>query len=106
MATAPKVLGQVAVAANVDTTLLTVAAGKSVVVSTLTVCNLGDWASYRIAVRPGGEALAEKHYVVKDAGLGSQTTDTLALGIGLAAGDVVTVRASGPVAFGAFGAEV
>ena len=30
----------------------------------------------------------------------------VAVGIGLAAGDVVTVRASGPVAFGAFGAEV
>lgn len=106
MATAPKVLGQVAVAADTDTTLLTVATGKSVVISSLTVCNLGDWATYRIAVRPGGAALENKHYVVKDAGLGGQTTDTITLGIGLAAGDVVTVRASGPVAFGAFGAEV
>jgi len=106
MATAPKVLGQVAVAPDVDTTLLTVGVGKSVVVSTLTACCLGDYATYRIAVRPGGAALEDKHYVVKDAGLGAQTTDTLVLGIGLAAGDVVTVRASGPVAFGAFGAEV
>ena len=106
MATAPKVLGQVAVDPDTDTTLLTVGAGKSVVVSTLTACSLGDYATYRIAVRPGGAALEDKHYLVKDAGLGSQTTDTLVLGIGLGAGDVVTVRASGPVAFGAFGAEV
>jgi len=106
MATVPKVLGQAAVAADTDTTLYTVGAGKTAVVATLTVCNLGDWTAYRIAVRPAGAALEPKHYLVKDAGLGPQTTDTLVLGIGLGAGDVVTVRASGPVAFGAFGAEV
>lgn len=106
MPTTPKVLGQVAVTPNADATLLTVGPGKSAVISTITVCNLGDYATYRIAVRPGGAALEDKHYVVKDAGLGSQTTDTITLGLGVGAGDVVTVRASGPVAFGAYGAEV
>ena len=102
-----KVLGQVSPAATTDTTLYTVPAGKSCVISTLTVCNTGSAViSYRIAVRPGGASLTTAHYVAYDAQLPAASTDTLTLGITLSAGDVLTVRAHlTGVAFGAFGDE-
>lgn len=106
MATTPRVLAQVRAEPDTDTLLLTVGSEKAYMVSTIAVCNLGDLATYRIAVRPNGELLSDRHYIVHDAALGANTTDFITVGIGLAAGTSVTVRASGPVAFGAYGAEV
>lgn len=108
MATAWKVLGQAKPAANVAGDVLTVGTGKQASIRTVTACNLGAaLTTYRVAVRPDGAALADQHYVVYEAQLGSQTTDVLAFEIGMDAGDVMTVRsASGNVAFGVFGLEV
>jgi len=108
MATTPKVLGQLKPAAATASTLYTAGAGTAAMSSTITVCNLGPaYTTYRIAVRPGGAALEDKHYVAYDCGIGPNTTDTVSLGIGIGATDVVTVQsASGNVAFGLYGAEV
>jgi len=108
MADALKVLGQAAPAATTDTTLYTVGAGASAVVSTLTVCNRSATAAtFRVAVRPAGAVLANLHYVYYDAPLAGNATFAATLGITLAATDVVTVRSdTGNVSFSLFGTEV
>ena len=107
MATTYKVLGQSNPAASTATTLYTVPAASSAVISTISVCNLsGAPATYRIAVRPAGASLANQHYVVYDTSLAPQNTQTFTMGITLAATDVVTVYAStANMSFSAFGSE-
>ena len=108
MAATYKVLGQVNPSATTATTAYTVPSATETVVSTITVCNAGAApATYRIAVRPNGETLATKHYIVYDSTVAPQTTDTLTLGITLDATDVVTVFAStANFAFNLFGSEI
>ncbi len=108
MATTYKVLGQVNPAATTDTTLYTAPAGTSAVVSTISVAHLAaGFSTFRIAVRPAGAAIANKHYLVYDAEVYEKTAQTLTLGITLATTDVITVRASSVnVAFSAFGSEI
>lgn len=108
MADALKTLGQVAPAATTDTTLYTVAAATSAVVSSLVVCNRDPAATtFRVAVRPLGATLANQHYNYYDAPLGGNATFVATIGITLATTDVVTVRsASGLVSFSLYGTEV
>jgi len=103
-----KVLGQVNPSAATATTAYTVPAATETVISTITIANLGPApATYRLAVRPNGEALANKHYVVYDSSVAPQSTDTLTLGITLDATDVVTVFTStANFAFNLFGSEI
>lgn len=108
MATRYAVLGQVATAATTDTTLYTVPSLTEVIISTIVVANRsGSTATYRIAVRPAGEALATKHYLAFDVAVGAADSTTLTLGITLAATDVITVRASSAdLSFSAFGSTI
>lgn len=108
MATAYKVLGQVAPAATTLTTLYTVPSATETVVSTIAVCNqAGTSATYRIAVRPDGEAIADKHYVVYGATVAASDSVLLTLGITLNASDVLTVySSSATMSFSAFGSEI
>ena len=63
--------------------------------------------TYRIAIRPNGETLAPKHYIVYDTTLPPQSTDTLTIGVTLDATDVVTVYAGqAGIAFNLFGSEI
>lgn len=108
MATRYKVLGQVAPSATTDTTLYTVPANKDTIISTLVVANRsGTAASYRIAIRPAGETLVDKHYIIFDVTVGAGDSTTLTLGLTLSATDVVTVRgSSSSLSFSAFGSTV
>ena len=108
MATTYKVLGQVNPAATTATTLYTVGAGKSTVVSTITVCNqAASAATFRIAVRVAGSALSAEEYIAYDSTVAANDTTAFTLGITLAATDVVTVYAStATVSFNAFGSEI
>ena len=108
MAATYKVLGQVNPSATTATTAYTVPSATETVVSTITVCNLGPApTSYRIAVRPDGETLADKHYIAYDASIAPQETQTLTIGITLNATDVVTVFAgTALLAFNLFGSEI
>ena len=108
MAQAYKVLAQSAPSATTNTDLLTVGSGKSVVASTLSVCNRGtSAATYRVAIRPGGATLANQHYMIYDASILAKDTVTLSVGLTLAATDVVTVYASSAnFSFSLFGAEI
>jgi hypothetical protein len=105
---AKKVLGQSNPAATTATTLYTVGAGKSAVISTLVIANLAaSSATYRVAVRVGGATLANSQYIAYDITVGASDSTALTLGITLAATDVVTVYASNAnLTFTAFGDEV
>lgn len=108
MATAYKVLGQVEPAATTATTLYTVPAATEAVISTITACNNGTSpASIRIAVRPDGETLADKHYIVYEAVIQSYESLFYTIGITVNASDVITVQATtATVSFNAFGSEI
>ncbi len=108
MAATYKVLGQVNPAATTATTAYTVPSATETVISTITVANLGAApATYRIAVRPNGATLENKHYIAYDASIAPQDTQTLTLGITLDATDVVTVFSStATIAFNLFGSEI
>lgn len=108
MANSYKVLGQAAPAANTDTTLYTVPAGTDTIISTINVCNqAASAATFRIAVRPDGATLEQKHYLSYDTNIPSNDSIALTLGITVNANDVITVRAStGNFSFNAFGTEV
>lgn len=108
MPTTYKVLGQVNPTATTNTTLYTVPSGNSTVVSTITVCNLiGTLANFRIAIRPGGETLNNKHYINYDTQVPGNDQLALTMGMTLAATDVVTVYANtASVSFNIFGTEM
>jgi hypothetical protein len=98
-------LAQVHPASSTDTTLYTVPSNKEVVVSSLVISNSqGSASTFRIAVRPGGETLANKHYTAFDVPIAAGVTLALTIGMTLAAGDVITVRsASTRLGFSLFG---
>ena len=108
MPTVYKVLGQSNPSATTATTLYTVPASTSTVVSTITVANLaGTAATYRISVRPAGASQTNAMYLAYDVTVGGLDTTTITLGITLATTDVVTVYAStANLAFQAFGSEI
>jgi len=108
MAIVYKVLGQSNPAAATPTTLYTVPAATSAVVSTLAIANLGTAnATYRIAIRPAGAALANQHHIAYDVPLAPNDAVMLTLGVTLATTDVVTVYAStANLSFNLFGSEV
>lgn len=107
MAIAYKVLGQSNPSAASNSTLYTVPAATSAVVSTISVANLGTSGTFRIAVRPAGASIANQHYLAYDVALNANDAITFTLGVSLAATDVITVRASNAsFAFSAFGSEI
>jgi hypothetical protein len=108
MPTVYKVLGQSNPSATTATTLYTVPASTSTVISTVTVCNQAATSgSFRIAVRPAGATLAAEHYVAYDIAIAANDTTCLTLGLTLATTDVVTVyAATATMSFAAFGSEI
>ena len=108
MPTAYKVLGQQSPSATTLTSLYTVPAATSAVISTVTVANLANASgTFRIAVRPAGEAIANKHYIVYDITIAALDTLTLTLGITLGTTDVLSVYSStATMAFAAYGSEI
>lgn len=109
MAVSYKVLGQVKPAADTATTLYTVPAGAGnySVVSTLSVTTLTDvHTDIRIAIRPAGETLADKHYILYNNTLGGLQSKYFTIGITLNQTDVVTVYSSvANTVFSLFGSE-
>ena len=108
MPTVYKVLGQLNPTANTNTTLYTVPAGNSTVVSTLAVCNqLGTAANFRIAIRPAGATLSSQHYLNYDTQVPGFDQISMTMGMTLAATDVITVYANtANVSFSLFGTEL
>ena len=103
-----KIIAQASPAATTDTTLYTVPSATQVAISTVTICNRGSSAAtYRIAMRPNAETLADKHYIAYGASVPANDTIALTLGLTADAADVITVYAStASVSFGVFGSEI
>lgn len=108
MATTYKVLGQIAPSAASATTAYTVPSATQAVISTITVANRGvDATSFRIAIRPDGAALENKHYISYDVAIGANALVAITCGITADASDVVTVYgATANLSFGVFGTEI
>lgn len=108
MATTYKVLGQSAPAATTATALYTVPSATSAVVSTVNVCNRSSSVrTFRIAVRPAGAALENKHYLAYGTAVAANDSLSITIGVSLAATDVLEVYASSTdLSFTAFGAEI
>ena len=108
MAKSYKIIGQVSPSATTDTTLYTVPSATQLVISSITICNrAATTATYRIAMRPNGETLADKHYIAYGATIPANDTIALTLGLTADAADVITVYASSAsVSFGVFGSEI
>lgn len=108
MPTNYKVLGQSNPSATTATSLYTVPASTQAVVSTIVIANLAATsATFRIACRVAGAALANSQYVAYDVSVGANDSTALTLGVTLGAADVITVYAStANVTFTAFGSEI
>ena len=104
---AKKVLGQVNPSATTLTTLYTVPSAKEAVVSSISVANLTTTAAtFRLAVRPAGESINNKHYIGYDITVGASDSTIITVGLTLATTDIISVYAStANVAFQAFGDE-
>jgi hypothetical protein len=111
MARAYKILGQRNPTANVLSTLYTVPAGNTAIISSITVANLDEGAanggSFRIAANTSSAAVANANYLAYSVNVPGRDTVTLTLGVTLNAGSIVSVNAnSSLLSFSAFGTEV
>lgn len=108
MPTNYKVLAQSAPSATTNTDIYTVPASTQTVVSTVVVANrAATAATYRIAVRPNGAAIANQHYIAYDVAVGASDSTTITIGITLDPSDLITVYAStANLSFNIFGAEI
>jgi hypothetical protein len=108
MGATAKVLGQAAPSATTETTLYTVPASTSAVVSTLTVCNRSATATtFRISITVGGGATADKDYLYYDTPIGGNDCFQDTAGITLATTDKIKVYATlATLSFQAFGQEL
>ena len=108
MPTAYKVLGQSYPSAASNTDVYTVPASNSAVVSTININNLSsDLDTVSVAVRPAGETIANKHYIINNLSIGGRSVATFTIGVTLATTDVITVYSlGGTSAFNVFGSEI
>lgn len=108
MATTYKVLGQSAPTDTNNANLYTVGAGKSAIISTISISNVSvTAATARIYVRVSGAAAATSNAFVYDASIPANSTTTITAGITLAATDVITIQSgtANSLTFQAFGQE-
>lgn len=108
MPTIYKVLGQSAPSATTNTDVYTSPASTQTVISTISVANrAATAATFRIAIRVAGAAIANSHYIAYDATVAANDATNLTLGVTLAATDVVTVYAStANLSFNLFGSQI
>jgi hypothetical protein len=108
MANAYKVLGQNDLAATTLTDVYTVPASTETVISTIVIANRTAAAeSFRIAIRTGGDAVEDKHYIAYDVPIAANDSTTLTLGVTLEATDVLSVYASAvDLSVNVFGTEI
>ena len=109
MATSYKILGQANLTTTSVTDIYTVPSGVETIISTMIIANIGTAATtFNIALRDGGETLADKAYIAKSVAIAASDSTTLTLGMALEATDVVTVAAGDAdlLSFNLFGAEI
>jgi hypothetical protein len=102
------VLGQVNPATTTATTLYTVPEGYTATVTGVTVAtsSASTARKVRLAIRPGGETLALRHYALYDYTVAVNAATVFDVEWPLGSGDVVTVYAdASDLAFTLFGRE-
>ena len=113
--TAYKILGQIAPTQNTLTNVYVTGASATGVVSTIYICNQTEAnANVDIVVRPVNEAIANKHYILKQQHLNA--ADTLILNLNITMNSSVVLVAnnrykdgetkSANVSISAFGVEI
>lgn len=108
MATNYKVLGQADPSAGIMTSVYTCPTATNTVIANICVTNITSSVDhYRIAVRPNGATLENKHYIVFDASIDFYSYEFLTMPVTLSAGDVVDVYClNGNLIFNIFGSEI
>lgn len=108
MAMTYKVLGQSFPAANTFNNVYTVPLNASAIISTLNVCNTSaSNVTFRAAIRPAGETITAKNYVVFESPIPGQDSISVSLGMTMGNTDVLTVFSNqGNVSFSVFGTEI
>ena len=108
MPTTYKVLGQSNPSATTLTTLYTVPAATTAVVSSIVIANqTATAATFRLAVRVAGASIANSQYIGYDITVGASDSTVLTMGITMGATDVLSVYAStSTLTFSAFGSEI
>lgn len=108
MANALKILGQLNPTANTLSTVYTVPASNSAVISTVVVCNQGaNSSSFRLAVIPSGNTILGKHYLNYDTPIPGNDSIAITIGVTLAANDSISANAlTSGISFNIFGSEI
>lgn len=108
MTTVYKVLGQSNPTANTMTTVYTVPAGNSAVVSSLVICNQASAnANVDVAVCVANTTVTATQYITRTSNVIGYDTMILTLGITLAATDTIRVQSSnGNTSVAVFGSEI
>jgi len=107
MSSTPKVLGQIAPAANTLTALYTVPALTKATVSSIVICNRsGSQQTFRVSVAVAALVDNVKQYLYYDLPLDNNDTFIATIGATLGAGDIIRVQANTTLmSFTAFGIE-
>jgi len=106
MADLVKVLAQSQPAITNLTDLYTVPGGRTTVISSVTVCNLGANSSWRLSIAIAGAVDSPKQYLYYDMPHTANDTFIATIGITLSAGDIVRIYSgSGNISFNLFGVE-
>ena len=102
-------IGNKTPAATTPTTLYTVPASTSAMLSRIVICNKSATpATFRIAISAAASAVVnDDDWIAYDVAIGGNETINFALGCGMATGDFITVYAStANLVFSPFGIEV
>ena len=108
MPTTYKVLGQVVSTAGVDTNVYTVPTSTTAIISSIVVLNRGTGGTtFRVAVRPNGATVENKHYIAYDTPIARNDTTVLSFGVTMDAADVLTINgADNNLSVSVFGTEI
>jgi hypothetical protein len=108
VATTYKVLGQVVSTASVDTNAYTVPSSTQAVISSIVIANRGtENTTFKLAVRPNGASIENKHYVAYDVPIDRNDTTVLSFGITIDAADVITINGgNNNLSVSVFGTEI
>ncbi len=103
-----KVLGQSAPSATTNTDVYTVPSATKSVISTIVIANHSASAgTFRLAVRPDGASIVQKHYLAYDIPVAANDSTTLTLGVTMDAADVLTAYcSSADMSINVFGSEI
>ena len=109
MATVYKILGQQCPSDTNETTLYTVPASTSTVVSSLTISNITSTAANAtVNIKQGGAAASNANTLMKTVEISANSVNSFTLGMTLAATDVISVTTgtNSSLTFQLFGSEI